>query len=1225
MAVLKNTRNILLANALIRVEGASVTIGTGGFSSIAVPASSNLPVPSSLTLTATTTLYKTPTFLWEFRYGTSGNWTTVTGTTNTVTITLDSAWLTAAGTNVVVQYRVTAQESGINTTTNTITIPILRNAQNGITLAYTNDSLNVPVSLTNIATWTASGGIAQVYDGVDLLLLESNIQSTTFPTNTGYYVLDITKISGDTLTEPLITGSGTSTATFGNWGGTLLNPTVYRITAYIKTKNGATLAVATDVNIKPLKNGEDAVVYYISTSSPVIVKQAENAATAGTHSSISIQGKKVVGSTTTNYGWVTVTPNGGTEAATATDTSTAPVYLAPANTDGKSFYTIRLYNQATVSGATKLDEDEVIQVVFKGNPGQNGVNAVSVNYSNDNLNVPIDANNIANWTASGGRLQVFDGDTLLTLNSTTQSTTTPAASGEYVIEISRVSGDTLGEPSISYNSATKLVTLSDWSGTLTTSTVYRITAYVKTLIGTSVSIYRDITIIPSRDATIYYIDTDTDVIVKDSPDVITAGSHSTVTIRGKKVVGNTTINYGWITVTPNGGTEAATATDTSSSAITLAPGNSDGKLNYTVRMYNQATVSGATQLDIQLITVVFKGATGTPGAPAKGIDIGGSTNVSFKLLNSVYTPASVTLSASPQNLTAPSYQWTISGGSFSSGSSVTSTTGTSVTVYPTSSTSVTVNLTATDAGVQYNKAVVFSVVTDGIGQDGKRTSTGYIYYYQASATAPGAPSTTGVTYTFATGVFSGGAFATGTWSTQAPQYTASNTNKYWAATYTAVENTAAGGTSTGANITIGTVQQTIGFTGLVTFTSANAVTDGTNGLSFGPTGQTQIDGGKITTGLVVADRIDGRGLVIKDALGNVILGAGNALSWSYINSTYPSSIANSSVTLGTLGFTGDTDAQRNNRITINANGQLVGIGTGDSTAVANSQITLSSSGVLSGAGGGSVTLSGLGAKNFAFLDQLTSGNISTYIASGAITNAYIGNQISSTNFDGTINASGTITGNGTVGWAIGKGGNAVFNTVTIRGKITTTASSPTRVDVGAGVGPYSDHNGISLSGDNYNNCFIRRDSDGAVFFNINPGSGNALSYNSVSGILSVRGDIEASTIKTNVVTTNMIQGFQVTESYYSTSTGSSVTIYFTVPVVSGGITAIFVDYGLGFGSGDKYASPNAVLTDFSMSNSGGTHVGRRMWLSPISGSWSVTVTRANYSGDMQVSVLVLKR
>ncbi len=118
-------------------------------------------------------------------------------------------------------------------------------------------------------------------------------------------------------------------------------------------------------------NGTSPLVYDIITSSPVIVKDAPDAATTGTYSSITIQGRKYDGNTTSNYGWITVTANGDTEATTATNTATTPITLSPASNSGKSSYTVKLYNQATVSGATLLDTQS-ITVVFKGASGTNG-------------------------------------------------------------------------------------------------------------------------------------------------------------------------------------------------------------------------------------------------------------------------------------------------------------------------------------------------------------------------------------------------------------------------------------------------------------------------------------------------------------------------------------------------------------------------------------------------------------------------------------------------------------------------------------------------------------------------------------------------------------------------------------------------------------------------------------------------------------------------------------
>jgi len=72
---------------------------------------------------------------------------------------------------------------------------------------------------------------------------------------------------------------------------------------------------------------------------------------------------------------------------------------------------------------------------------------------------------------------------------------------------------------------------------------------------------------------------------------------------------------------------------------------------------------------------------------------------------------------------------------------------------------------------------------------------------------------------------------------------------------------------------------------------------------------------------------------------------------------------------------------------------------------------------------------------FATLNKINNGNVGTYIEAGAITNAYIGNFIQSNNFNGTIDGTGNITVNGTTGWAIGKAGKAVLNTLVARGSV----------------------------------------------------------------------------------------------------------------------------------------------------------------------------------------------
>lgn len=189
---------------------------------------------------------------------------------------------------------------------------------------------------------------------------------------------------------------------------------------------------------------------------------------------------------------------------------------------------------------------------------------------------------------------------------------------------------------------------------------------------------------------------------------------------------------------------------------------------------------------------------------------------------------------------------------------------------------------------------------------------------------------------------------------------------------------------------------------------------------------------------VTADRIDSRGLTIKDAGGNVIFSSGVSLDWSRvggagrpangatanpvvsqatqpsprtegmfwyntsgstINGVPPRAVAKWEGNTGTWVVFGnnvtesaqlsDSSGIQNGNIYISG-GYLYGIGTGNGTAVANSNISISSSGVLIGAGGGSVTLGGLGAGLMALINEINSSNISTYIAGAAIGTAFIG-------------------------------------------------------------------------------------------------------------------------------------------------------------------------------------------------------------------------------------------
>ena len=151
------------------------------------------------------------------------------------------------------------------------------------------------------------------------------------------------------------------------------------------------------------------------------------------------------------------------------------------------------------------------------------------------------------------------------------------------------------------------------------------------------------------------------------------------------------------------------------------------------------------------------------------------------------------------------------------------------------------------------------------GDDGLRTVTGRVNFANVAATAPTKPTATRLTFpdTFTS--------LTTDWSTSTPTYASGNSNKYWYSNYTATEDSDRPGYA--STVTFGTVTQAIGFSGLVTFTGAGALTDGGSnsvvpttaaaaataaqgliddgGFATSDMGNvTTIDGAKITTGTI---------------------------------------------------------------------------------------------------------------------------------------------------------------------------------------------------------------------------------------------------------------------------------------------------------------------------------------------------------------------------------------
>ncbi len=67
------------------------------------------------------------------------------------------------------------------------------------------------------------------------------------------------------------------------------------------------------------------------------------------------------------------------------------------------------------------------------------------------------------------------------------------------------------------------------------------------------------------------------------------------------------------------------------------------------------------------------------------------------------------------------------------------------------------------------------------------------------------------------------------------------------------------------------------------------------------------------------------------------------------------------------------------------------------------------------------------------------------------------------------------------------------------------------IQLGSQIGGGSNDAGLSLSHTNFDNVFMRRLTDGVVFFKVNAGGANALTFDSSSGVLAITGEIHADT------------------------------------------------------------------------------------------------------------------
>jgi len=226
----------------------------------------------------------------------------------------------------------------------------------------------------------------------------------------------------------------------------------------------------------------------------------------------------------------------------------------------------------------------------------------------------------------------------------------------------------------------------------------------------------------------------------------------------------------------------------------------------------------------------------------------------------------------------------------------------------------------------------------------------------------------------------------------APTYAAGNSNLYWYSSFTAREDTPGSGVSTNANNTFGTVTQAIGFSGLVSFTTANNVSDGSNILSFGVGGATLINGSNISTGRIASTNlITGSGFQFNNGQyvqrGSLInLDSGSIHTTQFYVSSSGDAVFKGKLTAGGMSLGTDVNGT-NDGIYINATNYWYDNGTisigGGNLTWNGSTLTINGNGTFSG---------NLSAAGGSFTGELVAAS-GYFSGSLAATNGYIGNWV----------------------------------------------------------------------------------------------------------------------------------------------------------------------------------------------------------------------------------------
>lgn len=547
-------------------SGATVTITNGGTNyavgdkiTIAGNYIGGINGTNDLTLTISGIVYNVSDYELVLTVG--GSVSSLTGTSQTITNTTIKSIIGATNATSI-QFRCTAAET------------LLETAYGYTTIAYSleqanSDSVNIELSKVAATISLNAAGVAATYSGTGttITVTRGGTSLAYDPAGgTGKAVSSANsfavEIITDTTIDPTISnrvaGGSTSTATSYIFSGiTSITADYATVTFKVFVYNASgnletgTLKQIQYSRVSSGQVGQDAILYYIDASASVISKSTSSINETGQFTQITLAGKRTIAGVTTNYGYITVTGDStdtSTEAALGTDVSVTPYTTNIPNTSKDSKLIVRLYSAADrAASSTKLLDTQTIPVIFAGS------NALVTVLSNESVSIPVSAGGFlvaGSFANTGTIIKVFEGDTELTYNTGT-STTTAAT---WVVSVTASTGITLGTTSaVSGAKYAVQSAILAMSNTDLGSVTFAISG--KTQGGKSFSFTRVQSlskIYPGSDANIYYLDVPTPIISKTSESITTDGVHSSLTITGKQAIGNATpTNTGYITIAPN--------------------------------------------------------------------------------------------------------------------------------------------------------------------------------------------------------------------------------------------------------------------------------------------------------------------------------------------------------------------------------------------------------------------------------------------------------------------------------------------------------------------------------------------------------------------------------------------------------------------------------------------------------------------------------------------------